>query len=141
MLSPLNQYQNTQVSTSSPEKILLMLYDGAINFTRIALEKLQNGDVGGKGLYIGKAQAIVAELMNTLNHEVGGDISNRLEQLYIYIIDEYIEANLKNSPKSLENTLKILTMLRDTWVEAIDVVKQEREREAAAPRQAAGQWA
>lgn len=141
MLSPLNQYQNTQVSTSSPEKILLMLYDGAINFTKIALEKLQKGDVGGKGLYIGKAQAIVAELMNTLNHEVGGDISNRLEQLYIYIIDEYIEANLKNSPKALENTLKILTTLRDTWAEAIDVVKQEREREAAVPRQAAGQWA
>lgn len=130
MLTPFNQYQNTQVSTSSPEKLLLMLYDGAINFTRIALDKMEKKDIAGKGLYIGKAQAIVSELMNTLNHEVGGDISRQLERLYLYIIDEYLAANINNSPRSLQNALKILTVLRDTWVEAIDVWR--REREAAA---------
>lgn len=130
MLTPFNQYQNTQVSTSSPEKLLLMLYDGAINFTRIALDKMEKKDIAGKGLYIGKAQAIVSELMNTLNHEVGGDISRQLERLYLYLIDEYLAANINNSPRSLQNALKILTVLRDTWVEAIDVWR--REREAAA---------
>lgn len=132
MITQLNQYQSTQVSTSSPEKILLMLYDSAINFSKIALEKVAKGDKGGKGVYISKAQAIVAELMNTLNHEVGGDIAKRLEQLYIYLIDEYIEANVNNSQKSLQNTVHILSMLRDTWMEAVEQVKREKESAGAA---------
>ncbi|AJE02400.1 flagellar export chaperone FliS [Geobacter pickeringii] len=138
MLTPLNQYQNTQVSTSSPERLLLMLYDGAINFTRIALDKMGKNDIAGKGIFIGKAQAIVSELMNTLNHEVGGDISRRLEQLYIYLIDEYLAANINNSPRSLENALKILTILRDTWIEAIDIWHRERDAQTP-PLSAAGQ--
>lgn len=137
MLTPFNQYQNTQVSTSSPEKLLLMLYDGAINFTRIAIDKMEKKDVAGKGKFIGKAQAIVSELMNTLNHEVGGDVSRRLEQLYIYLIDEYLAANINNSTRSLENALKILTILRDTWVEAIEIWRRERDGIAPAlPQQA-----
>lgn len=127
MQMPLKQYQQTQVSTSSPEKILLMLYDGAINFSRIAMEKAANGDKSERGKYVSKAQAIVAELMNSLDHEVGGVIAERLTQLYMYIIHEYVNANVKNSVTSLENTVKILGMLRDTWAEAIEIVKKERE--------------
>jgi flagellar protein FliS len=127
MYTPINQYQTTQVSTSSPEKILLMLFDGAINFSRIALVKMEKKDIAGKGNFISKAQAIVAELMNTLNHEVGGEIALNLERLYIYVINEYVEANIHNSPKALENAIKILTMLRGTWSEAIEIVKKDRE--------------
>ena len=127
MAMPHNQYQQTQVTTSSPEKILLMLYDGAINFSRIAVEKAANGDKSERGKYVSKAQAIVAELMNTLDHEVGGDITIQLERLYMFIISEYVHANVNNSVSSLENTIKILSMLRDTWVEAIEIVKRERE--------------
>lgn len=104
-----------------------MLYDGAINFSKIALERMEKKDLAGKGKYISKAQAIVSELMNTLNHDVGGGITQRLEQLYIYVIDEYINANINNSPRALENAIRILTVLRDTWVEAIDIWKRERE--------------
>jgi flagellar protein FliS len=127
MAMPLNQYQQTQVTTSSPEKILLMLYDGAINFSRIAVEKAAKGDKSERGRYVSKAQAIVAELMNTLDHEVGGDIAAQLERLYMFIINEYVQANVNNSVSSLENTIKILSILRETWVEAIEKVKRERE--------------
>jgi flagellar secretion chaperone FliS len=127
MQMPLKQYQQTQVSTSNPEKILLMLYDGAINFSRIAMENAAKGDKSARGKYVSKAQAIVAELMNSLDHEVGGAVAERLTQLYMYIINEYVNANVKNSVKSLENTVKILGMLRDTWAEAIEIVKKERE--------------
>lgn len=142
MVTAFNQYQDTQVTTASPEKILVMLYDGAINFTRIAKEKMEQGDVAEKARYIGKGLAIVTELMNTLNHEVGGEISKRLEQLYIYIIDEYTTANVNNSVKSLDNALKILISLRETWVEAIEIWRKERAAsgvsEQQRPAQAAG---
>ena len=127
MPMPLKQYQQTQVNTSSPEKILLMLYDGAINFSRIAMDKAAKGDKSERGKYVSKAQAIVAELMNTLDHDMGGVVAERLTMLYMYIINEYVHANVNNSVKSLENTVKILGMLRDTWAEAIEIVKKERE--------------
>ena len=126
MQMPLNQYRQTQVNTSSPEKILLMLYDGAINFSRIAIEKAVKGDSNERMRYVSKAQAIVAELMNTLDHEVGGIVAQRLTELYMYIINEYVCANVNNSVTSLENTVKILGILRDTWAEAIEVVQRER---------------
>lgn len=131
MVQAFNQYQNTQITTATPEKILLMLYDGAINFTRIAREKMEQGDVAEKAKFIDKGLAIVSELMNTLNHDVGGEISQRLEQLYIYMIDEYTAANINNSVKSLDNVLKILTALRETWAEAIEIWRKERVAEGA----------
>ncbi|MDA8414647.1 MAG: flagellar export chaperone FliS [Desulfobacteraceae bacterium] len=127
MATPYNQYQNIQVTTSTPEKILVMLYDGAINYTKIAIDKLARGDVAGKGLYIGKAHAIVAELMNSLNPEVAEDIARQLQSLYTYLIDEFVAANIKNAPVHLENALRIMTSMRDTWVEAAEIVKKERE--------------
>lgn len=127
MYAQVNQYRNTQVNTAAPEKILLMLYDGAINFTKLAIEKINANDRAGKGLFISKAQAIVAELMNTLNHDIGGDIAARLEQLYIYIIDQYLDANINNAVQPLENAVRILTMLRDTWAEAIEIWRKEKD--------------
>ena len=127
MATPYSQYQNIQVTTSNPEKILVMLYDGAINFTRIAIDRLAKGDVSGKGLYIGKALAIVTELKSTLNHDIGGDVPRQLDRLYNYLIDECITANIKNAPEKLENAVRIMTSMRDTWVEAAEIAKRERE--------------
>jgi flagellar protein FliS len=127
MLNPYAQYQSTQISSASPEKILIMLYEGAIRFSRMALERLENRDMAGKGKYIGKSLAIVSELMSSLNHEVGGEISRDLERLYIYIIDELSQANMNNSSTSLKNSISILTNLHGTWVEAVALLKKERE--------------
>ncbi len=126
MLGPGNPYQKTQVTTSSPEKILLMLYDGALNFTKIARDKMVKGDKPGKGKYISLAQAIVAELMNTLNHDIAPVIARDLERLYVYMIDEYVAANISNNPTHLDNVIRIMSKMRDTWVEAIDLAKKER---------------
>jgi flagellar protein FliS len=115
-----------QVTTASPEKILLLLYDGAINFSKIALDRMNKKDISGKGTYLSKALAIVTELMNTLNHEVGGEIAADLHRLYIYLIGEFTKANINNDAKSLENALVILTTLRDTWTEATEIVQKER---------------
>lgn len=122
----LNPYQNTQITTASPEKILVMLYDGAIKFTLLAQERMKQKDMAGKGTYIGKSMAIVAELMATLNHEVGGKVAQDLEQLYIYLIGEFTKANVDNDITALENAHKILVTLRDTWNDATQIWYQER---------------
>lgn len=126
MYTPINHYQSTQVTTASPERLLLMLYEGAVSFSRMAQNSMNCGDIGGKGTYIGKALAIVTELRSTLNHDMGGKIAQDLERLYAYIIGEFINANINNDSKSLENAIAILANLHDTWTEAVDIVKKER---------------
>ena len=136
MRPSLNPYQNTQITTASPEKILVMLYDGAIKFSLLAQERMKQKDMAGKGTYIGKSMAIVAELMATLNHEVGGKVAQDLEQLYIYLIDEFTKANVGNDITALENAHKILVTLRDTWNDATQIWYQERSE--MRPEQRAG---
>lgn len=134
MYAPIDNYQSTQVGTASPERLLLMLYDGAIRFSRLALEKMQCGDIAGKGMYIGKALAIVSEFQCTLNHDVGGEIARNLERLYVYIIGEFTKANINNDIKPLENAISILTTLRDTWTEAVAIARKERSADNADQR-------
>lgn len=131
MAAPFNPYQQTHITTASPEKILLMLYDGAINNCRKALELIETPDLAGKGVYIGKALAIVGELMNTLNHDIGGEISQHLEQLYVYVMDELSRANFERRAQSLHDAIKILVILRDAWTEAIELQKNVRIAESA----------
>lgn len=138
MRPSLNPYQNTQITTASPEKILVMLYDGAIKFTLLAEERIKQKDMAGKGTYIGKSLDIVNELMATLNHEIGGKVAGDLEQLYMYLIDQYTSANLNNDLAPLQNAHSILVTLRDAWKEATEIWYQERNEMRVEQRTSVG---
>lgn len=114
------QYQKTQVTTASPEKILLLLYEGAIRFVKIAQVRMQEKNIAEKGKYISKTMAIVSELMNTLDHKVGGQLAADLENLYMFMIDKLIEANIKNEPEHLEVVEKLLTTLYGAWQDVVN---------------------
>jgi flagellar secretion chaperone FliS len=106
-----NAYQTTHVTTASPEKILLMLYEGAIKFTMIAKQRMVEKKIAEKGKYISKALAIIGELMNTLDHDKGGQLAADLENLYVFMMDKMIEGNIKNDVAAIEcveNLLKTL---------------------------------
>lgn len=114
-----NKYKQTSVTTASRGQVLLMLYEGAIRFTKLAIEGVKKNDRVQKGTYIGKVQDIVNELSLSLNHEVGGDISRDLDRLYNYMIEQLTEANVKNDAKPLEVILKLLETLLDGWKGAV----------------------
>jgi flagellar protein FliS len=120
------KYKETSVQSASKEKLLLMLYEGAIRFTKQAQLAMQEKRIADKGIAIGKAYDIILELNNTLDHKIGGDLAVQLEQLYMYITDQYIQANTKNDPQHLENVLKILNTLYEGWVSAIEQLKKNK---------------
>jgi flagellar protein FliS len=129
--NPYKAYQKTQVTTAKPEKILLMLYEGAIKFVKIANQRMRAKDVAGKGTYISKTMAIISELMNTLDHEVGGQLARDLENLYMFMMDKLIEANLHNRPEDLEVVERLLITLYQAWE---DVVNNPRPDGVPSPR-------
>ena len=121
----MNQYQQNHVSTASPEQILLMLYDGAIRFTRRAISGIDENKPELRRSGVAKAMAIVYEFSNSLNHEIGGKVAEDLDALYDFMIRELTAANLHNDIKKLLVVEKLLMDLRQTWGEAVDLNKKE----------------
>ncbi len=127
-----NTYQQNQVITASPEQILLMLYDGAIRFTRRALAGVEKGDKAMVSSGVTKALAIISEFSNTLNHEIGGVIAEDLDALYGFMIRELSLANLHQDKEKLIVVEKLLVDLRATWGEAVELNRRELAGSSAA---------
>ena len=120
MNNPYKKYQQTQVTTASREKILLMLYEGAIRFVKLAQSNLEKGNIAEKGKYISKATAILSELMATLDFKAGGKLAADLENLYVFMIDKLIEGNINNDREPLTAVEDLLKTLYTAWKDVID---------------------
>ena len=117
--SNLQRYKAVKIQTASPAQIMIMLYDGAIRFSLVAKKKIEEKDYAAKGTYIGKVQAIVSELMSSLDFSIAPELCSRLEQLYIYIIEQLTISNLELKTEPLDVVVELLKTLRDGWSEAL----------------------
>ena len=125
MSNPYQKYQKTQVTTASREKILLMLYEGAIRFVKQARVAMEAKKIAEKGVAISKATAILSELMATLDFKAGGPLAVDLENLYIFMIDKLIEGNINNNVECLEHVEKNLMTLYVAWKDVIDNPRED----------------
>ncbi len=130
MNSGYSKYKKTSIESASKEKVLLMLYEGAIRFIKQAKEANQNKDVKTRGEMIGKAYDIVMELASSLDFKINESIATNLEQLYIYIMEELTRANITGQEKHLDNSLKILNILYDGWLKAVESIKKKESQGA-----------
>ena len=108
-------YQTTHVQSQSPLEMVVLLYDGAIRFTRAAAEAMERGDLVAKRDAMSRALAIVAELQSTLNMDEGGEVALSLDHLYAYVTGLLIEANARKDPAPLHESIGLFTSLRDAW--------------------------
>ncbi len=111
-------YRQTQVSTASQGELLIMLFDGAIRFCRQAQEHMESGDIEQANSKLIRTQDIISELILALDLDVG-EIAQSLQQLYTYIYDLLVQANIKKEPQKVEEALHMLTQLRDTWEQVV----------------------
>lgn len=125
MSNAAQKYKTTSIQSASREKILLMLYEGAIKFIKLAIQGVEKNNIKDKCENIGRAYDIILELNNTLDHKVGGEVAARLEQLYQFMIEQLIKANTKNDIESLKTVQKLLETLHEGWVLAIQKLKNE----------------
>lgn len=127
-----NRYQSNQMTTASPEQLLIMFYDGAIRFVRLAVEALAAGERVARLEATSRALAIIAELSNTLDHEIGGEIATNLDALYHFMQQELIQGNLQSDADRYRTVEHLLCELRETWLQAIEIQRQEHGQSAAA---------
>ncbi|KSU59835.1 flagellar protein FliS [[Bacillus] enclensis] len=122
--NPYAAYQNNSVSTASPGELTLMLYNGSLKFIHIAKKAIEEKNIELKNTNIQKAQAIVSELMVTLNTNL--EISQNLMSLYDYINRRLTDANVKNDCAILEEVEGLITEFRDTWKQVIQLNRQKQ---------------
>ena len=127
-----NQYQSNQISTASPEQLLIMLFDGAIRNVREARKAIAEGNRAGKAKSISKAVAIVTEFSNTLDFEVGGDIALNLWSLYDFIVRELTAVNVRDDAQRLNPVEKVLLDLREGFAEAAIINRRAPQQVPAA---------
>jgi flagellar protein FliS len=108
-------YRDSSVLTAPPERLVVMLYDGAHRFLFQAAHAMRSGDVSMMNNRMQRAEAIINELRVTLDHEQGGDISVKLDSIYSFCQRHLLEARLKRDPQRIEQVIKLLGELREAW--------------------------
>lgn len=127
------QYQRAQIETASPTRLIVLLYDGAIRFCSLAVEAIEKRDLEGQNVYLIKAQRILAELMSALDRKAGGEVAENLFHLYRHMLEQLVNANLYDQAEPIENVVKMLRDLRDTWQEVDRLTTQTQGQEPSAP--------
>ena len=117
-------YQTVQVTTTDRGRLLLMMYEGAIKFLRQAKAGLEGSDIAKFCRFLSKAQAIIAELMNTLDFEKGGAIARDLDRLYDFMLFYLTEANLHQDVKRIAKVIELLDIIYVAYKEIIEGAKQ-----------------
>ena len=118
----INMYQRNAILTASPAELTLMLYDGAIRFCNMALMAIEKKEIEDAHNNIRKAEAIITELRATLNRKY--PVWEDFERVYDYIYRRLVEANMSKDPEVLEDALKYIREMRDTWKEVMRINKE-----------------
>jgi len=106
----------TGVAAASPQRLIVMLYDGALAALAEARAHIQAGRTAQKGRALGKAISIVDEgLKAALDVGQGGDIARSLMELYDYVGRRLLLANLRDDLALVDEATRLLTDLRGAW--------------------------
>jgi len=115
------QYNNSKIMTASPAELSLMLYEGAIKFCNIAIMGIEQKDIEKAHINIIKANNIIMEFQITLDRKY--PVAQEFENVYDYIYNRLVEANMKKDKEIVEEVLLHLRGLRDTWKEVMRLTK------------------
>ena len=134
-------YQNEAVRGATPIELVIFLYDSAIDDMRRALAAMQAGDIEGRSRPITHALMVLQQLQGTLDFERGGAAARQFEQFYNLIRAKLLEAQIRGSLELMQQQQRIMSEVRDCWMEARRSLQPARAAisAATAPPPAAGQ--
>lgn len=125
MVNPYNkyikQYQTNNITTATPEKLMIMLFDGAIQFLQKAKTAIENKELKERSTNIEGARKIIRELMRTIDLENGNDVSKQLFRLYNRMATKLIKANVSKNSNLIDEVIEDMTNIRWGFQKAIEI--------------------
>lgn len=118
-------YIDSNILTASPEKLVILMYEGAIKFLKKAKDDINKKDFEEACECLYKSQLIIGELMSSLDMKYG-TISQNLLAIYSHCYDKIVGANIKKDIKIIDEVRSLLTELLESWNIAYKKVSTEQ---------------
>jgi len=113
-LAARDSYLETQVMTATPQKLRLMLIEGAIRFARQTLQhwEEENNEEAVDSLI--HCRSIVTELVAAIKDDKT-ELTNKVTGVYLFLFQTLTEAQLRRDQKRVEDAIRVLEVERETW--------------------------
>jgi flagellar secretion chaperone FliS len=115
--APTAAYKQQSILTATPGQLVVMLYDGCLRFLHQSAHAMREGNIAEAGTRLARAEAIVDELLTTLDLEQGGVIASRLQGIYVFCLRHLMQARLERDAEMIEKVGELLSELRDSWTQ------------------------
>jgi flagellar secretion chaperone FliS len=129
------QYREATVRGASPLRLVVCLYEQAIQDLRQAALELVKGNIEARTRKINHAITVIGQLQGTLDMERGREVARNLELFYNTLRSGLIEAQSKQSLQILEHQIAQLVLVYEAWLEVERTTADATRKtpEAAAP--------
>ena len=131
-------YTEGTVYSNNPMQLITALYEAGISSVQEAQRCLASGDIMARSAAVTKGVNILSELLVSLNHEKGGDISQNLQRLYGYMQQRLLEAHMKKTAGPLAEVEGLLKTLLEAWYVVAENEKSAPAQQSQAAVAAAG---
>jgi flagellar secretion chaperone FliS len=115
--APTAAYKQQSILTATPGQLVVMLYDGCLRFLQQGAHAMRDGKLAEAGARLARAEAIIDELLSTLDMDQGGVIASRLQGIYVFCAKHLMEARLERDADKIDRVGDLLSELRDSWVQ------------------------
>ena len=115
--APTAAYKQQSILTATPGQLVVMLYDGCLRFLNQSAYAMRDGNLADAGNRMARAEAIIDELLSTLDLEQGGVIASRLQGIYVFCHRQLMEARLERNADKIDTVSGLLAELRDSWAQ------------------------
>jgi flagellar secretion chaperone FliS len=112
---PYQAYVEGNLISGNPLGTVIALYEGTLESVSSAKACLQSGDIWGRSKAISRAVKLLTELLVSLDHKGGGEISANLQRLYSYMQSKLLDAHAEKAIGPLEETEQLLNTMLEGW--------------------------
>jgi flagellar protein FliS len=108
-------YGSVANAESNPIQQIVMLYDGAIKFLRLAATDIEAGDITAKAEHSNRVLDIMIYLQSILDFERGGEVAPALDTLYLNVMAMALRASATLDAEAMRQAAEMLAPVRDAW--------------------------
>ena len=113
------------ITTADPHRLTLMLMQGALDRMAYAKGCMERKDLAGKSEHLSRVSAILLNLRDTLDLNVGGEVAQNLYALYEFMVQRLLDANVQNSLQIMDEVINLLLPIKTAWASIPEDAKQE----------------
>jgi flagellar protein FliS len=114
-----------EIASADPHRLTLMLMQGSLDRMAYAKGCMERKDFAGKAEHLSRVNAILLNLRDTLDLDVGGDVAQNLYSLYEYMITRLLDASVQNSLQILDEVISLLLPIKKAWASIPEDAKEE----------------